>query len=114
MRPSRRGCWSWPAAAPRALRCAAAGHSRYPLCRGGLDDVLGVVSAQELLPVLAQGRRPALVDHVTPAVFVPETLSGMELLEHFRESGAELVFVVDEYGEVQGVITVRDVMEAIT
>jgi hypothetical protein len=47
-------------------------------------------------------------------VFVPETLSGMELLEHFRGSDAELVFVVDEYGEVQGVITVRDLLEAIT
>jgi putative hemolysin len=45
---------------------------------------------------------------------VPETLSGMELLEQFRAAGAELVFVVDEYGEVQGVITVRDVLEAIT
>jgi putative hemolysin len=93
---------------------ADSGHSRYPVCRGGLDDVLGVVAAQELLPVLAQGRRPTLAEHVTPPVFVPETLSGMELLEHFRESGAELVFVVDEYGEVQGVITVRDVLEAIT
>jgi putative hemolysin len=96
------------------LTIADCGHSRYPVCRGGLDDVLGVVSAQELLPVLAQGRKPTLTDHLTPAVFVPETLSGMELLEHFRASGAELVFVVDEYGEVQGVITVRDVLEAIT
>jgi putative hemolysin len=49
-----------------------------------------------------------------PPVFVPETLSGMELLDHFRASGVELVFVVDEYGAVQGVITVRDVLEAIT
>ena len=47
-------------------------------------------------------------------MFVPETLSGMELLDQFRASSAQLVFVVDEYGEVQGVITVRDVMEAIT
>jgi putative hemolysin len=47
-------------------------------------------------------------------VFVPETLSGMELLEHFRHSDAPLVFVVDEYGEVQGVITLRDLLEAIT
>ena len=51
---------------------------------------------------------------LTAPVFVPETLSGMELLEQFRVSSAELVFVVDEYGEVQGVITVRDVLEAIT
>ncbi len=96
------------------LVIADSGHSRYPVCRGGLDDVLGVVTAQELLPVLAQGRRPVLTEHLQPPVFVPETLSGMELLEHFRASGAELVFVVDEYGEVQGVITVRDVLEAIT
>ncbi|MEW6706458.1 MAG: hemolysin family protein [Pseudomonadota bacterium] len=96
------------------LVIADSGHSRYPVCRGGLDDVLGVVTAQELLPVLAQGRRPTLTEHLQPPVFVPETLSGMELLEHFRASGAELVFVVDEYGEVQGVITVRDVLEAIT
>jgi len=47
-------------------------------------------------------------------VFVPETLSGMELLEHFRISRTDLVFVVDEYGAVQGVITERDLLEAIT
>ena len=49
-----------------------------------------------------------------PPVFVPETLSGMELLEHFRVSRTDLVFVVDEYGAVQGVITERDLLEAIT
>jgi len=90
------------------------GLSRYPVCRGGLDDVLGVVTAQDLLQPLANGQQPQLADRLKPPVFVPETLSGMELLEHFRASGAELVFVVDEYGEVQGVITVRDVLEAIT
>ena len=89
-------------------------HSRYPVCRGGLDDVVGVVSAQSLLQQLMQGRPLSLTDKLQPPVFVPETLSGMELLDHFKASGAQLVFVVDEYGEVQGVITVRDVLEAIT
>lgn len=89
-------------------------HSRYPVCRGGLDDVIGVVSAHRLLKPLAAGRVALLGDHLEAPVFVPETLSGMELLEHFRNSGAQLVFVVDEYGAVQGVITVRDVLEAIT
>ncbi|MBK7613882.1 MAG: HlyC/CorC family transporter [Vitreoscilla sp.] len=89
-------------------------HSRYPVCRGGLDDVIGVIAAHSLLRPLSEGRMDALADHIVPPVFVPETLSGMELLEHFRTSGAELVFVVDEYGAVQGVITVRDVLEAIT
>jgi putative hemolysin len=89
-------------------------HSRYPVCRGGLDDVVGVVTAQSLLQQQMQGRALSLTERLQPPVFVPETLSGMELLDHFRASGAQLVFVVDEYGEVQGVITVRDVLEAIT
>jgi putative hemolysin len=93
---------------------AANQHTRYPVCRGGLSEVLGVVSAQSLLPAVSRGETPSLLDVLTEPVFVPETLSGMELLEHFRVSSAELVFVVDEYGEVQGVITVRDVLEAIT
>ncbi|MFL6626084.1 MAG: hemolysin family protein [Vitreoscilla sp.] len=90
------------------------GHSRYPVCRGGLDDVIGVITAQGLLKPLAEGRMPVLTEELEPPVFVPETLSGMELLDHFRSHVAQLVFVVDEYGAVQGVITLRDVLEAIT
>ena len=89
-------------------------HSRYPVCRGGLDDVLGVISAQRLLQQAIEGEALAVDQGLQPPVFVPETLSGMELLEHFRASSAQIVFVVDEYGEVQGMITVRDVLEAIT
>ena len=90
------------------------GYSRYPVCRGGLDDVVGVVTAQQLLHQLTQQQSNDLSQNLLPAVFVPETLSGMELLEHFRGSDTQMVFVVDEYGEVQGVITLRDVLEAIT
>ncbi len=89
-------------------------HSRYPVCRGGLDDVLGVISAQKLLEQSIEGHPVAVDQNLTSPVYVPETLSGMELLEHFRASSAQIVFVVDEYGEVQGMITVRDVLEAIT
>ena len=91
----------------------AHGYSRYPVCRGDLSEVLGVVSAQALLQRALSGEELALVQDLEQPVFVPETLSGMELLEHFRASDAPLVFVVDEYGEVQGVISVRDVLEAI-
>lgn len=90
------------------------GHSRYPVCRDGLDDVIGVVTAQALLAQVARTGQFALTEAMQPAVFVPETLSGMELLEHFRASSVQMVFVVDEYGVVQGVITLRDVLEAIT
>jgi len=89
-------------------------HARFPVCRGSLDDVIGVISAQGLLKPLAEGRHPDLLEELVPPVFVPETLSGMELLDHFRAQAAQLVFVVDEYGAVQGVITLRDVLEAIT
>ena len=105
------------AAAPaeEVLRVIAADeHSRYPVCRGGLDDVVGVVSAQSLLQQAIGGAGLDITERLQPAVFAPETLSGMELLDQFRASSAQLVFVVDEYGEVQGMITVRDVLEAIT
>ena len=95
-------------------RMVQSGRSRFPVCRSGIDDVIGVVSAYTLLPPLAQGLKPELSEHLKPPVFVPETLSGMELLEHFRQTSADMVFVVDEYGAVQGVITERDLLEAIT
>ena len=62
------------------------------------------------------GTRPSAVARraAQPPVFVPETLTGMELLEQFRGAGAQLVFVVDEYGVVQGLMTLRDLLEAIT
>jgi len=93
---------------------ATSGHTRFPVCRGSLDDVQGVLNAARLLLPLAQGRPVDITQHMQPPVFVPETLSGMELLEHFRVSRTDLVFVVDEYGAVQGVITERDLLEAIT
>ena len=103
------------AAVPEILsQMSEGGHSRYPVCRDGLDDVVGVIQAQDLLLPFSRGEAPDLGALMKPPVFVPETLSGMELLDHFRATGAELVFVVDEYGAVQGVITVRDVLEAIT
>ena len=90
-------------------------HSRLPVCRGGLYNLLGVITAQELLK---QHLRGELTEHITghllPAVYVPESLSGMKLLEQFRESDIQMVFVVDEYGEILGLITLQDLLEALT
>jgi putative hemolysin len=100
---------------PELLQIVAdSGHTRFPVCRGSLDDVQGVLNAASLLQPLSRGELPLVATHMQPPVFVPETLSGMELLEQFRVSGTDLVFVVDEYGAVQGVITERDLLEAIT
>lgn len=88
-------------------------HSWYPVCRGSLDDVVGKISVARLLQ-LGLDAPGTLEAYVTPATFVPETLSGMELLEQFRAKAGRFVLVVDEYGVVQGLLTPRDLLEAIT
>ena len=88
-------------------------HSWYPVCRGSLDDVVGIISIAQLLK-LGFDAPGTLETYASPASFVPETLSGMELLEQFRAKAGRFVFVVDEYGVVQGLLTPRDLLEAIT
>jgi magnesium and cobalt exporter, CNNM family len=90
-----------------------ASHSWYPVCRGSLDDVVGVISVARLLELGADAEG-TIEPHAQPASFLPETLSGMELLEQFRARSGRMVFVVDEYGVVQGLMTPRDLLEAIT
>jgi putative hemolysin len=91
----------------------AGAHSWYPVCRGSLDDVVGVVAVARLLALGPQSEE-RLESLTVPAAFLPETLSGMELLEQFRAQSARMVFVVDEYGVVQGLMTPHDLLEAIT
>ncbi len=95
-------------------RIANSDHSRFPVCRGGLHEVLGIVNAKQLLNQKLKGNQTDLGAHLQPAVFVPETLNGMDLLGHFRASGMQMVLVIDEYGEVQGLVTLQDVLEAVT
>lgn len=88
-------------------------HSWYPVCRGSMDEVVGKISLAHMLE-LGSSAPGTLEDYVQPASFVPETLSGMELLEQFRAKVSRLVLVVDEYGVVQGLLTPLDLLEAIT
>ncbi len=106
---------------PEALAQVGAqgAHSWYPVCRGGLDDVVGAVSVSRLLGLSASAN--TTVDSLAqPVAFVPETLSGLDLLEQFRKpvqratAHGRMVLVVDEYGVVQGLMTPRDLLEAIT
>jgi putative hemolysin len=76
----------------------------------GLDKAGGTKVAR----MLRSDPAATLESLVSPAIFIPETLSGMELLEQFRAQSARLVLVVDEYGVVQGLLTPRDLLEAIT
>jgi putative hemolysin len=90
------------------------GHSWYPVCRGGLDDVVGVIHLPRLLALRESNAAGTIGEHALPATFVPETLTGMELLEQFRARATRMAFVVDEYGVVQGLMTPLDLLEAIT
>ncbi|MBL8516402.1 MAG: HlyC/CorC family transporter [Betaproteobacteria bacterium] len=95
-------------------RIEAEDHTRFPVVRGTLNEVVGVISSRVLLAKMLKGDVPNLSTDLQPPVYVPESLTGMELLESFRNSGVQLAFVVDEYGEVLGMVTLKDVMEAIT
>jgi len=95
-------------------RVAESEHSRFPVCRDGLDEVLGILSAKPLLDALLAGEAPSLTKSLQPAVFMPERLSGLDLLEQFRASDTQLMLVIDEYGEINGLVTLADVLQAVT
>ncbi len=92
----------------------ASDHSRFPVCQGGMHEVLGVITAKRLFKQHLKGEAAGnITEYLLPAIYVPESLTGMKLLEQFRESGVQMVFVVDEYGEILGLITLQDLLEAL-
>lgn len=95
-------------------RVSESNHSRFPVCRGGLHDIVGVITAKQLFIQLHHTGKTDLTAQLQPCVYVPESLTGMELLEQLRTSATPMVFVIDEYGEIQGLVTLRDVLEAVT
>jgi putative hemolysin len=99
-----------PEAAWRAV--AAAPHSYYPVCRGHLDELVGVLSLKELTGRLLAGERPSPADLVRRPLFFPERLPAFAALERFKQEGPHVALVVDEHGGVAGLITPTDVLEA--
>ena len=95
-------------------RVADSDHTRFPVCRDSLDTVLGIISVKRLFNQTQSGGKLDFTSQLMPAMFVLESLTGMDLLEHFRASDAHMVLVVDEYGEVNGLVTPQNVLEALT
>lgn len=93
---------------------AASDHSRFPVGRDGLDDILGWVSAPQVCHLLLRGHEVDLTQGLQAPVYVPEFLTGMELFAQFRAFGTPLVFVINEYSELQGIVTREDLIEAVT
>jgi putative hemolysin len=87
-------------------------YSRYPVYRDSDSDVLGVLEVKSLLDDLQLGV-PELFATLRPAVFVSESTHALKLLEIFREEQQSLALVVDEYGDVTGMVTLNDLMGAV-
>ncbi len=92
----------------------SAAHSRYPVVGDSLDEVIGVLLAKDLLPLILQGDQPFdIKDLLRPATFVPESKRLNVLLREFRANHSHMAIVIDEYGGVAGLVTIEDVLEQI-
>lgn len=90
----------------------SSGHSRLPVYTETLDEVIGVLLAKDLLRALAPDQEPPEIrDLLRPATFVPENQRIADLLSVFRRDGAHLALAVDEYGQVAGLVTLKDILE---
>ncbi|MEH2178871.1 hemolysin family protein [Nostoc sp.] len=88
-------------------------YSRYPVCQGGLDNVLGVIPVTDLLARSFRGEPLDLTIGLRQPVFVPESTRGLKVLELFKQTITHMALVVDEYGVIQGLVTLNDIMSEI-
>ncbi|PWK81578.1 hemolysin family protein [Fulvimonas soli] len=115
MTPRPRIAWL-DMAAPREENIAVmreTAFSRYPVYRGGESDVVGVLEVKSLLGELAAGGSPELFRKLAKPLFVPATARALDLLEEFRDAETPVALVVDEYGDIEGLVTLNDLLAAV-
>lgn len=88
-------------------------HSRLPVGRGDLDNILGIVQVRDLLARGVACQPADVMTSLQKPLFVPENTSASQLLELFKEPGGDMVLVIDEYGGLQGLVTVHDMVQEI-
>ncbi|MCW8130942.1 MAG: HlyC/CorC family transporter [Planctomycetota bacterium] len=98
--------------AENMARVAESHHSYFPVCQGSLDVVLGLASVKDLWAAADAHQPVDLGARLIKPLYVPESMTGLNLLELFKQARKHLALVVDEYGSIQGVVTVIDVLEA--
>lgn len=94
-------------------KIVTSGHSYFPVYQANRDQVVGMVAVKALWAHAAIGLPTTLKNLLIPPLFVPETLKVLQLLEQFRKTGRHIAIITDEFGAVQGLVTLIDVMEAI-
>lgn len=88
-------------------------HNFFPVCNGSLSELVGIINVNTLLLAYIKGEHIDLAALTEEGSLLPETLDGLELLNHFRSHAEHMVLVVDEYGELQGLVTQQDLLEAL-
>jgi putative hemolysin len=94
-------------------KIVASGHSHFPVYQGNRDHVIGMVAVKAIWANSAFGLSTNLRNLLTPPVVVPETMMAIQLLEQFKRTGKHIALVADEFGSIQGLVTINDVFEAI-
>jgi putative hemolysin len=88
-------------------------YSMYPVCDKKLDNVLGVVQSKDLLSCKISDEKVDLKASLLPPLFVPESMRALKVLEKFKQTGIHLAIVLDEYGSVQGLVALVDLLEGL-
>ncbi|HWQ67961.1 MAG TPA: hemolysin family protein [Methanospirillum sp.] len=94
-------------------KISSTGHTRYPVCNGGVDSIVGVLSIRDLWAQIDSGSDMDLEPLVQDVLVIPEHITALELLEMFKTARTPLAVIIDEYGSVSGIITLHDLLEAI-
>lgn len=95
------------------VKIAENDYSRFPVRQDTLDVILGIVKARDLLVPSLKGETIKLKDLLKPAYFIPETMLASKALEIFKESHTDILLVIDEFGGLQGLLTINDIVEEI-
>ena len=88
-------------------------HTFFPLCRGNIDTVLGIVHVKDLFSASLSAPITSLLDHLRGPLYLVENMPAVQLIEKFRESSTHCAFLVDEYGGIQGLVTLNDILKAV-
>lgn len=94
-------------------RIAESPYTRIVVCRGGLEHIVGLLRTSDLLKSVLEGTPLDVEAHLRPPLYVPEGVTTTRLLENFRNTRAQCALIVDEYGELEGLVTLTDVLTAI-